>query len=200
MSSLPEPITALIGALTRLPGIGPRSAERIALHLVQAEADQSKTLAAAVLKARETIHFCTTCGALTERSPCALCDDPRRDGSLLCVVERAVDVLSIEKSRSFRGRFHVLGGKISPLDGVEPDDLRIPQLEARLKTEPIREVIIALGTDVEGDATSNYLARRLVRSGLKVTRIAHGLPAGTGLEYADELTLSRALEGRREMS
>jgi len=200
MSSLPEPITALMAALTRLPGIGPRSAERIALHLVQAEADQSKTLAEAVLKAREVIHFCTTCGALTEKSPCALCDDPRRDGSLLCVVERAVDVFSIEKSRSFRGRFHVLGGKISPLDGVEPDDLRIPQLERRLKSEPIREIIVALGTDVEGDATSNYLARRLARSGLKITRIAHGLPAGTGLEYADELTLSRALEGRREMS
>lgn len=200
MSSLPEPISALIAALTRLPGIGPRSAERIALHLVQAEADQSKTLADAILKGRATIHFCTTCGALTEKSPCSLCDDPRRDGSLLCVVERAVDVLSIEKSRSFRGRFHVLGGKISPLDGIEPDDLRIPQLEERLKTEPVREVIIALGTDVEGDATSNYLARRLVRPGLKVTRIAHGLPAGTGLEYADELTLSRALEGRREMN
>ena len=200
MSSLPEPISALMAALTRLPGIGPRSAERIALHLVQAEADQSKTLAEAILKARETIHFCTTCGALTEKSPCSLCDDPRRDSSLLCVVERAVDVLSIEKSHAFRGRFHVLGGKISPLDGVEPDDLRIPQLEKRLKTEPVREVIIALGTDVEGDATSNYLARRLAKPGLKITRIAHGLPAGTGLEYADELTLSRALEGRREMS
>jgi recombination protein RecR len=200
MTSLPEPITALMAALTRLPGIGPRSAERIALHLVQAEAEQSNTLAETVLKARARIHFCTTCGALTEKSPCVLCEDPRRDSSLLCVVERAVDVLSIEKSRSFRGRFHALGGKISPLDGVEPDDLRIPQLERRLKSEPIREIIIALGTDVEGDATSNYLARRLTRPGLKITRIAHGLPAGAGLEYADELTLSRALEGRREMS
>ena len=200
MAALPEPITALIAALTRLPGIGRRSAERIALYLVQAEAGESRTLAEALLRARETIHFCTTCGALTEKSPCALCEDPRRDGSLLCVVERAVDVLSIEKSGTFHGKCHVLGGKISPLDGVQPEDLRIPQLEARLKTESVREVIIALGTDVEGDATSNYLARRLTRPGLKITRIAHGLPAGTGLEYADELTLSRALEGRREMS
>ncbi len=200
MASLPEPISALIAALTRLPGIGRRSAERIALYLVQAEAGESKLLAGAVLKARETIHFCATCGALTEKSPCALCDDPRRDGSLLCLVERAVDVLSIEKSGTFHGRFHVLGGKISPLDGVGPDDLRIAQLEQRLNSEPIREVIIAVGTDVEGDATSSYLARRLARPDLKITRIAHGLPAGTGLEYADELTLSRALEGRREMS
>lgn len=200
MPTLPEPITALIASLARLPGIGPRSAERISLHLVQAEPGESKTLAETVLRARDLIQFCTTCGALTEKSPCPLCDDPRRDSSLLCLVERAVDVLSIEKAGTFRGRFHVLGGKISPLDGVEPDDLRIPQLEKRLSAEPIQEIVIALGTDVEGDATSNYLARRLTRPGLRITRIAHGLPAGTGLEYADELTLSRALEGRREMS
>ena len=200
MASLPAPIIALIASLARLPGIGPRSAERIALHLVQAETGESKALAEAVLRARELIQFCSTCGALTEKSPCPLCEDPRRDSSLLCVVERAGDVLSIEKSGTFHGRFHVLGGKISPLDGVEPDDLQIPQLEERLKTEPIREIIIALGTDVEGDATSNYLARRLARPELRITRIAHGLPAGTGLEYADELTLSRALEGRREMN
>jgi recombination protein RecR len=136
---------------------------------------------------------------LTEKSPCALCDDPRRDAALLCVVERAVDVLSIEKSGTFHGLFHVLGGRISPLDGVQPDDLRIAQLEARLAAGGIQEVILALGTDVEGDATSHYLAQRLARPGLKITRIAHGLPAGTGLEYADEVTLSHALAGRREM-
>lgn len=200
MPALPEPIIALIAALTRLPGIGRRSAERIALHLVQAEADQSNTLAGAILRARETIHFCAVCGALTEKSPCALCNDSRRDATLLCVVERAVDVLSIEKSGTFHGQFHVLGGRISPLDGVQPDDLRIPQLERRLAAGIVRELVLALGTDVEGDATSHYLARRLVRPGLKITRIAHGLPAGTGLEYADEVTLSRALEGRREMT
>jgi recombination protein RecR len=200
MTSLPDPIAALIAALTRLPGIGRRSAERIALHLVQAEPGESKALAEVLIHARETIHFCTTCGALTEKSPCALCEDPRRDGSLLCMVERAVDVLSIEKSGTFRGRFHVLGGRISPLEGVQPEDLRIAQLESRLQQETVHEIILALGTDVEGDATSTYLARRLARPGLKITRIAHGLPAGTGLEYADELTLSRALEGRRDMA
>lgn len=199
MSALPDSITALIAALSKLPGVGPRSAERIALHLVQTESGVVKNLAEAILTARERIQFCTTCGALTEKSPCPICADARRDGSLLCVVERAVDILSIEKSGTYRGKFHVLGGKISPLDGVEPEDLRIGELENRLSAEPIQEVVIALGTDVEGDATSNYLAKRLARPGLKISRIAYGLPAGSGLEYADELTLSRALEGRREM-
>ena len=137
---------------------------------------------------------------MTEKSLCSICEDSRRDSSLVCVVERAVDILSVEKSGTFRGKFHVLGGKISPLDGVEPDDLRISDLEKRLSNEPIKEIIIALGTDVEGDATSNYLAKRLARSGLKISRIGFGLPAGSGLEFADELTLSRAFEGRREMS
>jgi recombination protein RecR len=196
---LPASITALIAALSKLPGVGPRSAERIALHLVQTESGVVKQLADVILQARERIQFCTTCGALTERSPCAVCDDTRRDSSLMCVIERAVDILSVEKSGTFRGKFLVLGGKISPLDGVEPEDLRIAELETRLSREPIKEVVIALGTDVEGDATSFYLAKRLARAGLKISRIAHGLPAGSGLEYADELTLSRALEGRREM-
>jgi recombination protein RecR len=196
---LPNSITALIAALSKLPGVGPRSAERIALHLVQTEPGAVKQLADVILQARERIQFCTTCGGLTEKSPCAVCDDRRRDGSLICVVERAVDILSVEKSGTFRGKFHVLGGKISPLDGVEPEDLRVAELETRLSHEPIKEVVIALGTDVEGDATSFYLAKRLARAGLKISRIAHGLPAGSGLEYADELTLSRALEGRREM-
>jgi len=200
MATLPESIVSLIDALGKLPGVGPRSAERIALHLVQAESTVVKQLAEAILRARERIQFCTTCGALTEKSPCPICADSRRDGSLVCVVERAVDILSIEKSGAFRGKFHVLGGKISPLDGVEPEDLRIAELEKRLSVEPITEIILALGTDVEGDATSFYLAKRLARSGLKISRIAYGLPAGSGLEYADELTLSRALEGRREMS
>ncbi len=196
---LPEPIIHLTAALAKLPGVGPRSAERIALHLVQAEAAAVRHLAAAMTAARERIRFCDTCGALTEKSPCATCEDPRRDAALVCVVERAVDILAVEKSGSFRGKFHVLGGKISPLDGVEPDDLKISDLEKRLVAEPIKEIIIALGTDVEGDATSHYLAKRLARSGLKISRIGFGLPAGSGLEFADELTLNRALEGRREM-
>src|ERR1700691_2004800 len=197
---LPDSISNLISVLSKLPGVGPRSAERIALHLVQADSGAVKQLAEVILLAREKIQFCTTCGALTEKSPCPICDDSRRDASLVCVVERAVDILSVEKSGSFRGKFHVLGGKISPLDGVEPEDLKISDLEKRLANEPIKEIIIALGTDVEGDATSNYLAKRLARSGLKISRIGFGLPAGSGLEFADELTLSRALEGRREMS
>jgi recombination protein RecR len=196
---LPESISELTGALGKLPGVGPRSAERIALHLVQTDATVVRHLADTIVRAREKIHFCTTCGALTEKSPCPICLDTRRDSSILCVVERAVDILSVEKSGSFRGKFHVLGGKISPLDGVDPEDLRIEELEARLKTEPVQEIIIALGTDVEGDATSFYLAKHFQRPHLKISRIAYGLPAGSGLEFADELTLNRALEGRRDM-
>jgi recombination protein RecR len=199
MAVVPEAITALVGALARLPGIGPRSAERIALHLVQADAPAVKDLAAAILSARERVALCRNCGALTEEPVCPTCSDPRRDPSCVCVVERPVDIFSIEKSGTFHGKYHVLGGKISPLNGVEPEDLAIAALERRLSQEPIREVIIALGSDVEGDATSFYLGKRLARNTVKVTRIAHGLPAGTGLEFADEITLSRALEGRREL-
>ena len=197
---LPDSITQLIAALARLPGVGPRSAERIALHLVQTDSAIVKQLADSIVIAREKIQFCTTCGALTEKSPCPICEDSRRDSSIVCVVERAVDILSVEKSGAYRGKFHVLGGKISPLDGVEPEDLRIAGLEKRLTQEPVKEVVIALGMNVEGDATSYYLAKRLARPGLKISRIAYGLPAGSGLEFADELTLSRALEGRREMT
>ena len=200
MPALPDPIIVLISALAKLPGIGPRSAERIALHLVQTDPAVVKQLADVILQAREKIQLCTTCGALTEKSPCPICADSRRDSSLVCVVEQAVDILSVEKSGTYHGKFHVLGGKISPLDGVEPEDLRIAELEQRLAHEPVREIVIALGTDVEGDATSFYLAKRLTRPGLMISRIAYGLPAGSGLEFADELTLSRALQGRREMT
>ena len=199
MSGLPEPINELLAALNALPGIGPRSAERLALYLVQSDPGSVRQLANALVHARERIRTCTTCGALTEQVPCATCADTRRDASIVCVVERPVDIISIEKSGTYRGKFHVLGGKISPLNGVDPEDLRIAELEKRLTSEPIKEIILALGTDVEGDATSFYLAKRLASSGAKVTRIAHGLPAGSGLEFADELTLSRALEGRSEL-
>jgi len=196
---IPAPIAALTAALGKLPGIGPRSAERLALHLVQTDAPVVKQLAGAILAARERVRLCSVCGALTEADPCGICADPRRDGSLICVVERPTDILSIEKAGSFHGRYHVLGGKISPLNGIGPEELRIGQLEARVAQEPIREVVIALSTDVEGDATGYYLAKRFAVRGLKVTRIAHGLPAGSGLDFADELTLARALEGRREI-
>jgi recombination protein RecR len=200
MNPIPEPVVSLIAALNKLPGVGPRSAERIALHLVQTDSAVVQQLADTILHAREKIQFCTTCGALTEKSPCPICADTRRDSSLICVVERAVDILSVERSGTYRGKFHVLGGNISPLDGIEPEDLRIAELEKRLTHESVKEIVIALGTDVEGDATSFYLAKRLARKGLKISRIAYGLPAGSGLEFADELTLSRALEGRREMT
>jgi recombination protein RecR len=196
---LPDSITTLVAALAKLPGVGPRSAERMALHIVQADMGAVRNLAGSIILAREKIRFCEICGSLTEVSPCAICDDARRDAALVCVVERAVDILSVEKSSAFRGKFHVLGGTISPLDGVEPDDLRIKELETRLAEGGIREIVIALGTNVEGDATSHYLAKRLARPGLKISRIGFGLPAGSGLEFADELTLNRALEGRREM-
>jgi recombination protein RecR len=200
MPILPDPITSLIAALRMLPGIGPRSAERIALHIVQTEAGAAKELADTICSARERVRLCEVCGALTEQSPCDICSDHRRDASLVCVVERPVDILSLEKSGTFHGKYHVLGGRISPLNGVQAEDLNIAGLERRLSQEPITELIMALGTDVEGDATSFYLAKRLARPGLKITRIAHGLPAGTGLESADEITLSRALEGRRELT
>jgi len=199
-ASLPEPITVLVAALGRLPGIGPRTAERLALHLVQSESGQVKHFAEALINARETIQLCNTCGALTETQPCALCADERRDATTICVVETAVDVINVDKSGAYHGRFHVLGGKISPLNGVEPEDLRVAELETRVSDGGVTEVILALGTDVEGDATSNYLAQRLASKGVKVTRIAHGLPAGSGLEFADDLTLSHALKGRRDMS
>jgi len=158
-----------------------------------------RQLAQAILQARERVRSCAICGALAEQSPCSLCTDEKRDASVICVVERAVDIIAIDKAGQFRGRFHVLGGRISPINGVGPEDLRIDALENRLKSEPVRELILALATDVEGDATSFYLAKRLGPQGVKVTRIAYGLPAGSGLEFADELTLNMALEGRREL-
>ena len=199
MTSLPEPLAVLVAELNRLPGIGPRSAERLALHLIQADSAVVKRLANVLVTSRDKIIECGQCGGLAEKSPCSICANPARDERTVCVVERAVDILNVEKSGAFRGRYHVLGGKISPMNGVGPEELRVAELEQRLASGTIDEVIIALGTDVEGDATSHYLGKRLAKPGVKVTRIAHGLPAGSGLEFADELTLSHALEGRREM-
>ncbi len=200
MIRLPAPLATLAAALSRLPGIGPRSAERIALHIVQSDAARVDELANALLDARRRIRMCGVCGALTEESPCAICADPARDPALLCIVERPTDILSLEKAGSFRGKYHVLGGRLSPVNGVGPEDLRLTELEARLPAEAVREVILALGTDVEGDATAHYLAERLSPAGVTVTRLAAGLPAGSGLDFADELTLSRAIEGRRPVT
>ena len=199
MSTRPEWLDRLVQELGRLPGIGPRSAERIALHLLGTEASEARRLAETIVTAREKIQWCSLCGGLTEVQPCALCGDPQRDRALLCVVEQPTDILILERARAFRGRYHVLGGTLSPINGVGPEDLRLDALERRVASEPIREVVIALGTSVEGDATGHFLARRLAGRGLKVTRIAYGLPAGSGLEFADEVTLGHALEGRREL-
>ncbi|MFN0067532.1 MAG: recombination mediator RecR [Limisphaerales bacterium] len=199
MASLPAPLAELVGELGRLPGIGPRSAERLALHLVQADPARVAQLAETLTRTRRAIVHCEQCGALATVSPCALCEDPRRDPTLLCVVERAVDILTLEKAGTFVGRYHVLGGKISPINGIGPEDLRIAGLEKRLCAGGVREVILALGSDVEGDATSHYLAQRLGPFGVTVSRLAQGLPAGSGLDFADELTLARALEGRRPL-
>jgi recombination protein RecR len=200
MSALPDPVVALVAALGRLPGIGPRTAERLALHLVQSDAEGVRQLAAALVTCRERVSSCRVCGALTEAQPCPICASESRDPAMLCIVERALDIFSLEKPGNFKGRYHVLGGRISPLNGIGPEDLRVAELEQRLESGSIREVILALGSDVEGDATSHYLARRLASRGVRITRLAQGLPAGSGLEFADELTLSRALEGRREFS
>ena len=185
--------------LNRLPGIGPRSAERLALHLIQADTAVARRLASVLVTSRDKIIECTQCGGLAEKSPCSICANPARDERTVCVVERAVDILNVEKSGAFRGHYHVLGGKISPMSGVGPEELRVAQLEQRLADGATDELIIALGTDVEGDATGHYLAKRLAECGVKITRIAHGLPAGSGLEFADDLTLCQALEGRREL-
>jgi recombination protein RecR len=199
VAAFPEPLAALIAELGKLPGIGPRSAERLGLYLVQSDKNAVEQLSRALLDARERIHDCDQCGALTENSPCAICGDPRRDPAVLCLVERPVDIFSIEKAAAFRGLYHVLGGRLSPVNGIGPEDLRIAALERRLDAGGVTEIIIALGSDVEGDATSFYLAKRLAPRGLKLTRLAHGLPVGSSLEFADELTLNRAIEGRQTM-
>jgi recombination protein RecR len=200
MLVLPEPLRALIEELGKLPGLGPRSAERLALHLVQSDLAAVQQLAQTLIAARQRIQVCSLCGALTEQQPCAICDDPRRDSSLICLVERPVDIMSIEKSGAYQGKYHVLGGKISPVNGIGPEDLRIAELEQRLANSNIAEIIIALSSDVEGDATSVYLTKRLAAAGVRLSRLAHGLPVGSSLEFADDLTLSRALEGRRAVS
>ncbi|HIG31773.1 MAG TPA: recombination protein RecR [Verrucomicrobiales bacterium] len=199
MRQLPQLLVHLTQSLSKLPGIGPKSAERIALYLVQTDPVQVHQIAQTIKDACDKISDCSICGALTEDQPCGICKNPQRDHRLICLVEKPSDLINLEKSGIFKGRYHVLGGKISPINGIGPEDLRIEQLEQRIKTETPEEIIIALDTDVEGDATSYYLAERLSSSSVKVTRLAHGIPAGSGLEYADELTLNHALSGRREI-
>jgi recombination protein RecR len=199
-ADFPEPVRDLITQLKHLPGIGPRSAERVAVWLLQSPKAEPDMLAAALRTAKESIRPCPVCGFFATDEGCALCDDPKRDDRMLCVVEQATDVLPLERSGAFRGRYHCLGGKLSPLDRVSPEDLHIPELLRRIEAAPDEtEVILALGSDVEGEATANYLAELLRGRNCRLTRIAQGLPAGGGLEHADELTLMRAMQGRRSL-
>ncbi len=191
-------VQSLIDELGRLPGLGPKSAQRIAFHLLAADTTDVRRLAAVLVEVTEKVRFCRVCGNVAEEEECRICRDPRRDQSVICVVEEPKDVAAIEKIREFRGRYHVLGGAISPIDGIGPEDLRIRELMARLSDGGITEVILATDPNLEGEATATYLAR-LVKplGGIRVTRPASGLPVGGDLEYADEVTLGRAFEGRR---
>lgn len=193
-------VQELIDELGRLPGIGPKSAQRIAFHIVQTETFDVTHLAEILTTVRDKVRFCEICGNVSEQDTCSICRDPRRDPSLICVVEEAKDVVAIERTREFRGLYHVLGGAISPIDGIGPDDLRIRQLMTRLADGVVREVIIATDPNLEGEATAAYLGRLLTVLEIRITRLASGLPVGGDLEYADEVTLGRAFEGRRVVS
>lgn len=199
-ADFPEPVRHLIGELKQLPGIGPRSAERVAVWLLQNPKADPLALAASLTTAKAEIRSCVTCGFFATEDTCTICRDQARDPTVLCVIEQATDVLPLERSGSFRGLYHCLGGKLSPLDRVSPEDLRIPSLLRRVEATPGVEVILALGSDVEGEATANYLADLLRGRGCRLSRIAQGLPAGGGLEHADELTLLRAMQGRRGLA
>ncbi|KQQ92627.1 recombination mediator RecR [Leifsonia sp. YIM 134122] len=190
----------LIDELGRLPGIGPKSAQRIAFHILQTQSFDVARLAEILTTVRERVKFCSICGNISEQDTCTICRDPRRDPALICVVEEAKDVVAIERTREFRGLYHVLGGAISPIDGIGPDDLSIRQLMQRLADGTVQEVIIATDPNLEGEATATYLSRLLTTLEIRVTRLASGLPVGGDLEYADEVTLGRAFEGRRSVS
>lgn len=190
-------VQELIDELGRLPGIGPKSAQRIAFHILQTETFDVTRLAEVLMTVKEKVRFCDVCGNVTEQELCNICRDPRRSPATICVVEEAKDVVAIERTREFRGLYHVLGGAISPIDGIGPDDLRIRQLMQRLADGVVTEVIIATDPNLEGEATATYLSRMMMHLDLRVTRLASGLPVGGDLEYADEVTLGRAFEGRR---
>jgi recombination protein RecR len=187
----------LVSQLTRLPGVGNRTAQRLAFHLLSVPRDEALALASALAEVKERVRFCAECGNLTEEETCEICRDARRDRSVICVVEQPVDLVSLERTHEYRGLYHVLGGALSPLDGVEPDDLRIAALLGRVEWNGVEEVVLATNPNMTGEATASYLADRL-RGRVRVTRLASGLPVGGDLEYADEVTLGRALAGRRE--
>ena len=197
MSVYEGAVQDLIDELGRLPGVGPKGAQRIAFYLLAADPVDVRRLVSALTEVKERVRFCTVCGNVTEDEQCRICRDPRRDLTILCVVEEPKDVVAIEKTREFRGRYHVLGGAISPIEGIGPDDLRIRELMVRLADGVVSELIVATDPNLEGEATATYLARLVKPLGLRVTRLASGLPVGGDLEYADEVTLGRAFQGRR---
>lgn len=194
-----EPVARLISELAKLPGIGPKTAQRLAFHFIAQNKDEVQKLAEVLIEVKEKIRYCSQCNNITEADPCRLCQDPSRDDSVICVVEQPKDLVALEKTREFRGRYHVLLGAISPMEGIGPNDIRLRELVARLSPEVVKEVILATSPTVEGEATAMYAARLVKPLGIKVTRIAHGLPVGGNLEYVDEVTLAKALEGRREL-
>ncbi len=197
MAPVIEPIARLAAQLGRLPGIGTKTAMRLAYFLLDVPQEQALELSDAIVAARKEVHACPICGGYTDQVPCALCQDASRDSGIICVVRDARDIAAMEKSREFHGRYHVLQGVISPMDGVGPDDIRIKELMERVNAGNVKEVILATSLDIEGEATASYIARLLKEQGVKATRIAHGIPIGGNLEYTDEITLAKALEGRR---
>jgi recombination protein RecR len=197
--TIPEPVQRLVEAFSRLPGIGPKTASRLTYYLLRQPADEANTLADALRDLKERTRFCEVCFNITEASPCPICKSDERDRAMICVVEEPLDVLALERTRDFCGLYHVLHGTISPMDGVGPEDLKIRELLARVQAGGVREVILATNPSLEGENTAMYVHKKLAALGVKVTRLARGLPVGGDLEYADEVTLSRALEGRREM-
>lgn len=195
----PTPISKLIDSFTKLPGIGPKTAVRLAFFVLTMKDDDVLDFANSLVSAKRELTYCSTCGHITDRDPCTICEDTSRDDSVLCVVEDPKDVIAMEKTKEFHGRYHVLNGVISPMDGIGPEDINVPSLLERLKDDAIEEVILATNPNIEGEATAMYISRLVKPSGIKTTRIAHGLPVGGDLEYADEVTLAKSLEGRREV-
>ncbi|MGM8215738.1 recombination mediator RecR [Bacillaceae bacterium W0354] len=195
----PEPISKLVDSFTKLPGIGPKTAVRLAFFVLNMEEDDVIDFAKALVNAKRELTHCTVCGHITDTDPCSICSDQDRDESVICVVQDPKDVIAMEKMRDYRGRYHVLHGAISPMDGIGPEDINVPSLLERLKNEEVEELILATNPNVEGEATAMYISRLVKPSGIRVSRIAHGLPVGGDLEYADEVTLSKALEGRRDL-
>lgn len=194
-----KPLTKLIAELSKLPGIGGKTAQRLAFHILSLSDDEAEALADAIREAKHSMHYCSVCGNLTDVDPCPVCSDETRDHSIICVVEDPKDVSAMERIREYTGVYHVLNGAISPIDGIGPDDINLRSLIIRLQSEDVKEVILATNPNIEGEATAMYIAKLIKPSGIKVSRIAHGIPVGGDLEYADEVTLSKALEGRREL-